>query len=276
VPIRHGSEQTATRRLDFERERITEELTELDELISAQQADRSAQTVNLDTIAKKSQQIRVELAPARAFALDALPPDLALLDQEIGRTTERLLQIERVRAALQTQASLSQSIQDLEEQERRLMADAKAQETRVDLGALGDLIESRMNTYLDAINHDNPQRWLLGPLEVMIRERELTVRVGGRRWSTQLGAASQALVLFSYHYALLSISGEQQFNYPGFVVLDFPIQLADQAGIANQENYVLEPFVTLCKSNPQRRLQVIAAGRSFQGLDAEKRIKLIR
>jgi hypothetical protein len=95
--------------------------------------------------------------------------------------------------------------------------------------------------------------------------------VGTKSW-TSLSNADQGYVLLGYHYALLNLSGKDGFNYPGLALIDFPMNFGDKTSVADRENFLIEPFVTLARGNPQ--VQVIVSGRSFAGLKGVNRIEL--
>lgn len=135
---------------------------------------------------------------------------------------------------------------------------------------------ARVVNYDNALNQGDKQRWEHGAVRFHFREKDFSVKVKGRRWDTQIGAASKAIMLFAYHYALLSLVREDYANYPGIVIVDFPLQLADGTSISDKENYLVEPFIALCESIGKSFAQFIAAGRSFENLTGAKRIELVR
>lgn len=79
-------------------------------------------------------------------------------------------------------------------------------------------------------------------------------------------------MLLGYHYALMKLSGKAEYNYPGPVLIDFPMTLADGTSIANNENYLMDPFVALATTNAAT--QTIICGRAFKGLQGANRIRL--
>ena len=145
-----------------------------------------------------------------------------------------------------------------------------------DFEALSLEIEDGMNSYLNAVAEGNPKRWSFGALSVSLNDRTFIVKLGKRKWNTQLGVTSQALVFFAYHYALLSLSVTAGRNYPGILVLDFPMELADTESVGSSENYLLEPFVRLADRLGKVNVQVIATGRSFKDLTGAHQIRLER
>jgi hypothetical protein len=113
----------------------------------------------------------------------------------------------------------------------------------------------------------NPHSCLGQSVAVRIGERFLRFRVGDTSWKTKLGATQRLYFLFAYHYALLSLCRFTDTRYPGLAIIDFPANLEDRQAIADKENFILEPFVELLNGEDLAGCQVIAAGRSFEGLD---------
>jgi hypothetical protein len=60
------------------------------------------------------------------------------------------------------------------------------------------------------------------------------------------------------------------------VILDFPPNLAEPSVVKGSENYLLEPFSRLIARQPERGLQVIAAGGSDLDLPSAHRIALAK
>lgn len=77
-----------------------------------------------------------------------------------------------------------------------------------------------------------------------------------------------------YHYALLSLVADSRYNYPGLVIIDFPMQLANGTSIAEAENYLVAPFIELCNRVGMEKTQFIAAGRAFENLPNTHQIHL--
>ncbi|MFO0800566.1 MAG: hypothetical protein U0804_24115, partial [Gemmataceae bacterium] len=87
-----------------------------------------------------------------------------------------------------------------------------------------------------------------------------------------VGGTSFGIVLLAYHYTLLKLSGRDGYNYPGLALIDFPMTLADGMTVADKENYLIEPFVTLFATRPT--FQLVVCGRSFENLQGVHRITL--
>jgi hypothetical protein len=94
--------------------------------------------------------------------------------------------------------------------------------------------------------------------------------VGEKKW-TSLSATYKAYFLLAYHYGLLSLSNNPEFNYPGLLILDFPFIFENTT--INEYGYLIEPFEKLCTIN-KNELQIIATGRKFSNLEKVNHIKL--
>lgn len=267
---------SGTNRLDFEEEQLREEKSELDDVQKRLKDDIRNIDQDLTFADVELRRVDASLAPARDAANAMLPPDWELLTEREGRIKEQREQVVRVRRTLLQQKELTDQLNKLASEESALKAEIEAEKPLIDLVELGQTMEEGMNNYLNIVAAEDAQRWQFGRLSFFFGERSFQVKVKGRRWDTQLGAASQALVLFAYHYALLSLVVDERFNYPGLVIVDFPVELMDSKTIGPGENYLIEPFVSLCSRLGREKAQFIAAGRSFLGLQGANRIKLER
>jgi uncharacterized Zn finger protein (UPF0148 family) len=267
---------SALNRLDFEQEQLQEEKSELDDLQKRLGNELDANYRDISELETEMRRMDASLAPARDAATAMLPPDWEILTEREGRLKEQAEQLTRVRAALRQQKELSDRVESLTKAEVELKAQIGTESLPIDLINLGQKMEDGMNSYLNIVAAGDAQRWQFGRVSFFFGERSFQVKVNGRRWDTQLGAASQALILFAYHYALLSLVAESRFNYPGLVIVDFPVELMDSKTIGEGENYLVEPFIELCSRLGTDNVQFIAAGRAFLGLEGANRIKLDR
>lgn len=269
-----GNQDAAQKRLSFEEDQLKEEKEELIGLLDKLRTDAEVQVSRLTEIENKRRLLNMKLSPARQLVAKMIPPDLSILDQELGRIQEKFEQLRRVRRALATQKDLLRRIEEIQVAESELKKEVVQATPNVNLGELRDIIQERMNQYLNKINEEDASRWQHKQITFVLREKEFTAKVKGGQWNTQIGATSQALVLFAYHYALLSLVGEKKYNYPGLVIIDFPLQLADGTSIAEAENYLVKPFIELCGRKGMENTQFIAAGRAFENLPGSHQIYL--
>lgn len=261
-------------RVNFELDQLTEEFGELQELINKTEADISATESEVERLSTEIRKVDTDLNPAFKLVLDMIPPDLGILDANVGRLNEQLDQLVRVEGNLQSQDQLSDTISKLEKEIIALKTEIDESSVDVDFEKLSERLEDGMNSYLNALNKAHANRWSKGKLNVTLTDRAFKVTIGGAPLSAQLGAASHAIVLFSYHYALLKLSADVQCNYPGLVIVDFPLTLADGESLKDAENYLVEPFIQICSEKSMVHTQVIAAGRSFENLDGAHQILL--
>jgi hypothetical protein len=266
---------SARKRIAFEIDRIVEETTELDELIIELTGELAGFDKASQDAAAELRLSERELSSVSQAAIAMLPPDFELISRQEGQVFEQLRQMRRIRVALGQKQKLATRIDELRQNESQLKAEIAAFPTP-DFETLSLEIEDGMNSYLNAVSEGNPKRWGFGDLTVTLSEKAFTVKIGKRRWNTQLGVTSQALVLFAYHYALLSLSMSANRNYPGLVILDFPMELADTEAVGSSENYLLEPFVCLAERLGKHNVQLIATGRSFKDLIGAHQIRLER
>ncbi|MHB9023423.1 MAG: hypothetical protein ACYC7E_04530 [Armatimonadota bacterium] len=273
-PSDYKESSSALSRLAFEVDQLNEEAGEMGDLITQLGKEAVEYEIAISDASEELERLSADLASAKKHAAALLPPDFALLGEQQGRLLEQLAQLQRVRNALQYQDALRARIKDVEDEEKHLRAIVDIQTPIVDFGELSSIMEDGMNSYMNVLNSGGIERWQHGPLTFSFRERDFRVLLGKRKWDDELGATSQAMVLFAYHYALLSLCHHGRFNYPGIVIIDFPVQLADGSSIMGSENYLVEPFIALCHTLGQNNAQFIAAGRSFTGLEGAHRIEL--
>jgi len=272
-----SSMQDASRgakRMAFEVEQLRVEERELAELLKRQASEQRRLTEGLRTAREQVRRLDTLLRPTRAAAAAILPPDLALFDQEIGRIDEQLRTLENISRALELRDSLTGDIDAISPEVRVLEAEVNQLTETVDFEKAGNTLADGFNTYFNALNAGDPNRWPEGAVAVRIRDRHFDVTLGGGAWKPKLGATYACFFLNAYHYALLGLSGREGFNYPGFAMIDFPPTLADGRELTNEENYLIEPHVDLLRRLEPVVTQLIVAGRAFVDLTGARRIEL--
>jgi energy-coupling factor transporter ATP-binding protein EcfA2 len=245
-PLPQSDTSAASRRLAFEEDQLSDESAELEQLLNTIRTELANLDQKLQRVTEPIVRLESELSAARKAAATLIPEDLVLIDRDSGRINEQLGFLNRVRHALEIQKDLSGKIDECQKEETRLKAELTAQTPDVNLEDTSHLFQDRMVDYLNKLNIGDANRWTYGPITFRLRQRDFQVRVRDGKWNAQVGATSQALVLFAYHYAMLSLVTDGRFNYPGLVIIDFPLELADGASVADKENYLVEPFIELC------------------------------
>jgi len=266
-----GGWNAAKRRLDFEHEQLEGEDHELTELVERLQAQKGDINKRLRELDEQIATIDVQLRPARAGIAAVLPPRLGEYDTKVGQLEERVAQLLRLRQTIEQRDQLAADIDRLAATVQTVASDVDAKSASIPFEQISDAISDGINEYLNILNEGDRNRWPHEPPKLRITERSFKLMVGAGPWS-KVGASSGGLLVLAYHYALLKLSRVAGYNYPGLVLIDFPMTLADGASIANKENYLVEPFIALAKKNPA--VQAIICGRAFRSLKGVNRIPL--
>jgi hypothetical protein len=261
-------------RINFELEQLQAETQEVDELIQAISKDLDDHRLELRQVEEKISIINSNLQSARQTAAYLISPRIAELDAQVGRVEERIRQLERINASLDIQDELSKTIDATTEEISRLQALVRESNKQIDFEQAGDVLAQGMNSYLNALTAINAELWTQQPIYVDLDERSFKITVGRKKWASQLGGTLTLYFLIAYHYALFELSSNEEFNYPGLLLLDFPATLEDGVTVTDKENYILKPFVDKVREKEMSKTQVIAAGNAFEGLEGANRIKL--
>lgn len=263
-------------RVDLEIERLREEIQEAEELITTLSNDCDGRKSLLRKIEENIQRIENRLKPVRQAAATIIPPEIAMIDMEKGRLQERSRQMERIKILLQLQREMSKKIDELKHKEELLKAEVALISQQIDFEQAGDVLAGGMNTYLNALQAESTPLWTQPEVRVKLRERSFKVTVDSEKWSTKLGGTLILYFFLAYHYALLRLTREGVYHYPGLVILDLPATLEDGSTIKDKENFIVEPFVELVNGPGMEATQVIVAGAAFEGLEGVHRIDLTR
>lgn len=273
-----NSESTLDR-IAFEQEQLEQEEMELIELRSGlEEQVREQQQLERQEREKLDLVVR-DLRPAQKRLSAVVNTHISRIDTERGRVEERIRQLQRFNSLLTYRDNLTNLIDRLAQEVKELEAENKKLEAKISFEEASTMIEESMNHFVNLLNHGIEKyqisdrfRWNHGPISLDISERSSRFRVSGQKWSLKLGATVQVHFLLAYHFALLRLSLEQNTSYPGIVILDFPPNLLDSKTIGDKENYLIDPFVQLCKESSVP-MQVIVAGRVFEGLESSTRTR---
>jgi len=263
-------------RLEFELEQLEGEILETDELISHLSDNWDSLKRRLDEIDSQVRLTQDSLRPTRVAVSSILPPDLHLIDLEIGRLQERREQLLRIQRTLHQRENLSDEIQQIEDALIDLEQKVLEQSRGIEFERLGDRMGDVMNDYLNQISESAETSWTQGKVSFRINEKRSDVRVGGEPWRAKLGGSLTNIFLLAYHYSLLSLTKFSECNYPGLLLLDFPAEIEESTSVGDKENFVLEPFVNLMAQDGMHETQLIAAGSSFENLAGSTRIEFSR
>jgi hypothetical protein len=254
-----------SKRLEFELEQLRGEKKELAELIESLSTKRSAHVERIHKLRNRAARLNEQLRPVRVATATIIPAEVSLLDNEVGRRNERIDQLRRIRESLSRRDKIASEIKRIKGRVDELLVGVERQNTSLDFDAAGDCISDGMNEYVRQLRFDSKQMWSQNDIQFRITRDGFVVRVGRQRWSSQLGGTMVIYFLLAYHYALLKMSKEPWSRIPGFLMLDFPAEIEGEK-VADHENFVIEPFISLCEKKGYENVEVIVAGSDFMGL----------
>ena len=271
----HG-EATSDQRIEFETQQLKAELNEAKQLIESlltEKEKRSDHSRDVDELLNRTER---QLAPVRQASASILPPDISIFDMDIGRLGERQRQLERLKAVLELRDQISKEIDDLQHSATLLETDVRSEEQKVNWEQSGDLLAGGMNTYLNRLEVPGKETWSQGAVGVRLKERNFTFTVGAGTWTSKLGGTLSTYFLLAYQFGLLNLTPKPDVHYPGLTILDLPasLELDDGTSIADNENYILRPFIELLQKPGMETAQLIATGKAFAGLQGAQRIEL--
>lgn len=268
-----GSGNSSTRRLDFEFEQLSGELEETDELLERLTKDVLRLSQERAQAANRISRVKELLQPTRSALSVILPPDIGIADVEIGRLQERLQQLERIKTTLERREKIADQINEIQQAVNALELEIAEQSKQIDFERASDLLSDGMNTYLNMIKEINPKSWTQEEVTFRLGKNDFSAKVRTGNWKSKLGGTLTLYFLIAYHYALINLTSLPNCNYPGLVLLDFPAELEDASSVADKENFVIEPFVSLLGQSGMASTQLIAAGSSFENLEGAHRIE---
>ena len=269
-----AGDRATAQRLEFEVHQLAAEATELDDLLGQIGAELEAEERQRRDFEDEIHRIESELKPAYSIAAWLLPPELSIIDQERGRLAEQLRQIDRIAAALSRRDTLSERIDEISREIEQLNADVSAMASEADFSLSSDVLADGMNSYLNALNAGGEPRWRGERVSVRLRDRGFKLQVGSQDWKSEVGATYACYFLAAYNYALLRLSALPTAEYPGFAAIDLPPNISDFRGLTDQENYLVEPFISLLARPEMSGTQLIITGHAYQGLGGVNRIAL--
>jgi predicted nucleic acid-binding Zn-ribbon protein len=258
-------------RLDLEIEQAKAVLAEATEMVNLADRDRQRIEAEASRVKTRMAELQGMLRPVRTAAAAVLPPEIGVIDMSIGQLQEQLAQIDRVNHSLGYRDVLTQQIQAIQQECSTLEQEVARQAAALEFERASDHLQDGMNTYLNAIA--KAASWTQNEVRVRIDEKKVRFLVGDRKWRSQLGGTLSLYFLIAYHFALMCLTKEAVYQFPGLLVIDFPAELEDGSSIRDKENFVVEPFVELLGSEGYEQCQLIASGGAFESLRGANRIE---
>lgn len=266
-------EELGAVRLRFERDRLTGEFKEADELFSLLQRDAKRLTEDIAAAEERALMLENELAPARTAVAALVQEEVSAIDMALGELNERQRQLGRISVALRVGQELTDRIAAIEREIEPLQARVHEAVRSTDFDTASAQLEDGMNAYLNAINILRPGVWRHSPIAVDVSRSSFTLRVGARRWQAALGGTDTLYFLMAYHYGLLMLSDKTERHYPGLSIIDVPGEFSGEA-VEDKENFIVQPFIELLARQAYQGAQLIITGVSFTGLGDANRLHL--
>jgi DNA repair ATPase RecN len=258
------------KRLEFELDQLKGEKKEISELIESLSGRKRDYSASIRDTRNRCARLAEMLKPVRIATAAIIPPDVAEIEMEIGRRIERVDQLRRIRDALARRETIAAEILKIQSQVADLKAEVERQTGGLDFESASDVISDGMNEYVRQLKFDGKAMWTQRDIQFSVRKDSFSVRVGRQKWSSQLGGTMTIYFFLAYHYALLTLSASAESRVPPFLIVDFPPEIEGEK-VADHENFVIEPFVALCKREKYKHVQIIAAGSAFKGLQGVHR-----
>lgn len=254
----------AKRRLKFERDQISAELAEAEELLASARQEMFRKEETITVVSRRLRDLEILLRPFQAAASGIVPAEVALLDQRIGTLQSQRDTIEALRGPLEESEGLATEIVQVRSEIRKLEERVSERQQIADFEKAGDRLSDGFNIYLNTIHEQDDRSWTkAGEVSASITENRTLLKIGARSAKKQLGGTLMIYFLFAYNYALLNLSRYPECHYPGLTLLDFYPDIAQESALGDRLHLVLGPFVQLSSDKNIRPIQVIATTRAL-------------
>lgn len=268
-----NNSNAAQKRIEFETQQLEAEKEEAIELIDVISNDINELESRLSELEEELEFVRSQIQPLRKAVVSIMPPEMTTINMELGRLKERIRQLERIKSVFNTRNEISQQIDNLNREIKDLKNQINENSKKINFQETSDIFVDKMNTYLNEIKKNNQDSWTQEQVNLRLKEKDFDFTINGKRWDLQLGGTLKLYFLIAYNYALMSLSNQDKYHYPGLTIFDLPPTLEGK-NVADKENFILEPFVKLLNKADMKNTQIIIAGSSFEGLEGVNRIEL--
>lgn len=268
-----NNSNAAQKRIEFEAQQLEAEKEEAIELIDVISNDINELESRLSELEEELEFVRSQIQPLRKAVVSIMPPEMTTINMELGRLTERIRQLERIKSVFNTRNQISEQIDNLNREIKDLKNQINENSKKINFQETSDIFVDKMNTYLNEIKKNNQDSWTQKQVNLRLKEKYFDFTINEKNWDAQLGATLKIYFLIAYNYALISLSNQDKYHYPGLTILDLPPPL-EGVNVTYQENFLLEPFVKLLNKAGMENTQIIVAGSSFEGLKGVNRIEL--
>jgi len=262
--------QFESNRIDFEIAQLNSEKEELKELLNKLHEQLNIIENNKSQLIEKLFLIDKQIEPLKLDYSNLVNEKLSIIDSERGRILEQITTFRKIETNVEYKNLLNTKIDLINFEISAYENDVEIQDNDLNLEQKCSDLEDGIMLYLNSISSGKQKRWESGRVKFKINERTFQFLINNTKWSS-IGATSKAYFLFAYHFGLLNLTSQKDYNYPGLLIIDFPPQLAN-IDLYDKENYLIEPFVKLCTK--RENMQVIIAGREFENLDNINKLEL--
>lgn len=273
IPEEPEFEELGAARIKFERDRLSGETQEADELLKALRSERQRLQAEKTDVQERLRLVENELAPTREAVSSLIQEEVSALDVALGEASERQRQVGRLSSAVGVGAEILERVHEIEKKISPLQARVDEIARATDFESVAAELEEGINEYLTAISDLKSGAWRHSPVRVDISRTGFSIKVGTRRWSAVLGGTDTLYFLMAYHYCLLTLSAKGWSHYPGLSIIDVPGEFSGEA-IEDKENFIVQPFVDLMSREDYQGCQLIITGASFTGLEKVTRHEL--
>jgi DNA repair ATPase RecN len=198
-PVENGPKAapTPSARIAFETDALREELKESRRLEVELVQEIEGLIPRKRDVEERIATLRRVLQPVAESAAWMIPPELGVMDREIGVFQERLNQLERVGAALARRDALAGDLDESRKRIAELQSVVAKKESAPDYTTRADALADAMADYLNALDSRSQKRW--GGQRVSATASDAAVRffVESRPWASKLGANLTAYFLLN-------------------------------------------------------------------------------
>lgn len=256
------------KRVEFEIHQLDSERKELRELIERINLEQSESNRKYSLLYDSLISIDQRLAPLKQKLSGLVQEQVSNFDLRRGKLQEQIQNYNRVLQTLNYKDELSKKIDDLNALIQKQISELPSNTEIIEYEQAADDLSDGMMDYINKISADKPDRWGFSEgndrIRMYLSEKRFNFRIGRTSWSS-MGAKPKTYFLLAYHYGLLKLCTQKNYNYPGLLIIDFPPVLAD-GDVKSSENYLIKPFIELCESL-DNSVQVIIAGEAFDDLE---------
>ena len=270
---RHDTSDAGSRRLNFERQRLSVELEEAGDLLRVLKEEQTELSGTKRKAHEELRAINVQLETHRSAVSAIANEEISFLDVAVGQLVERQRQLDRLAVAADSAQSYQSDIQTLQQQHDRLKGVVDRGLSGLDFSEGEGRLQDGMNEYIELVRAQKPHIWKHRPITVSITQQSARFFVGSKRWDKVLGGTDSLYFLMAYQYGLLSLYQWEETRYPGLSIIDLPGEFVGE-DVRGLENFIVQPFIELLERDEMDGAQVIITGASFEGLKGVERVEL--